>query len=250
MRNRNVQAESKPGRSAPLSRGLFRVSLVALGAAAVAVALVAGCESEVERLIQPAVAGSLTILFSSDNQGVLVSCGCTSVPTGGLAKRQTIIDKYRRVRTDVLLVDAGNMFPDHPNALKVKYLAMILEHAKYDAMGLGDQEFDLGVPKLQSLASEYKLPFLCANVRDAAGNTVVPPHVVRQVAGRRVGIFAVISDQAPPDGWLWNNHRIECPITRAAGRAFLRVSAAWFVTRAEIDKLVRAMRVWMNREKG
>jgi hypothetical protein len=217
MRNRNVQAESKPGRSAPLSRGLFRISLVALGTAAVAVALVAGCESEVERLIRPAVAGSLTILFSSDNQGVLVSCGCTSVPTGGLAKRQTIIDKYRRVRPNVLVVDAGNMFPDHPNALKVKYLAMILERAKYDAMGLGEQEFDMGVPKLQSMAGEYKLPFICANVRDAAGNPVVPPHVVRQTAGRRVGIFAVISDQAPPDApseWR-KSLKVESPIEAA-----------------------------------
>ena len=57
-------------------------------------------------------------------------------------------------------------------------------------------------------------------------------------------------DQAPPDHWLWNNYRIECPITRSPGRAFLRISAAWFVTHREIDKLARAMRDWMKQKKG
>ena len=57
-------------------------------------------------------------------------------------------------------------------------------------------------------------------------------------------------EQAPPDHWLWNNHRIECPITRSDGRAFLRISAAWFVTTGEIDKLARAMRHWMKQSKG
>jgi isopenicillin-N epimerase len=41
---------------------------------------------------------------------------------------------------------------------------------------------------------------------------------------------------------LWDNHRIECPATHAAGTVFLRVSTAWFNSFAEIDRLVEALR--------
>lgn len=36
---------------------------------------------------------------------------------------------------------------------------------------------------------------------------------------------------------LWHEFHIECPVTVAAGRTFLRVSAAWFVTHEQIDRL-------------
>ena len=175
---------------------LVRVVLVSV--------LLAGCESPVERRIQPAPPGSLTLLFSHDNQGVISSCGCPTNPSGGFAKRQTVIDKFRRVRPDVVVVDAGDMFSERPNAMKVKYLATALGRAKYDAVALGDQDFGLGVQELRSLADEHKLPLICANVRDEAGSLVFPPHVVRQAGGRRIGIFAVIADQAygsPPREW-------------------------------------------------
>ena len=166
----------------------------------VAAALVVGCESVAERSILPAPPDSLTILFGADNQGVLSSCGCPTNPSGGFAKRQTIIDKFRRVRSDVVMVDAGDMFPERPNDLKVKYLATALGRAAYDAVAMGDQEFTMGVAKLQALAAEHKIPLICANVRDASGELVFPPHVIREAAGHRIGIFAVIADDPLASG--------------------------------------------------
>jgi hypothetical protein len=195
---------------------LTDVHRVCLGVV-LAAALVLGCESVAERSIVPAPAGSWTLLFSADNQGVLSSCGCPTNPSGGFAKRQTIIEKYRRVRPDVLVVDAGDMFPDRPNPMKVKYLATALGRAKYDAVAAGDQEFGLGVAPMQALATEYKLPLICANVRDEAGKPVFPPHVIREAGGRRIGIFAVIADQAygtPPREWR-KGLKVESPIEAA-----------------------------------
>ena len=192
--------------------------VVALGAAAlVTVGLVAGCESAAERLIVAAPEGALTVVFAADNQGVLSSCGCPSNPSGGFAKRQTIIDKYRRVRPDLVVVDAGDLFPDRPNAQKVPYLARALERARYDAIAVGDQEFLLGAAHLRTLVKEQKLPLLCANVRDDQGEPVVPGHVIRTVGGRRVGIFAVISPDVmpiPPQDWR-KGLRIEPPLEAA-----------------------------------
>jgi hypothetical protein len=187
------------------------------GVLSAAAAVVVGCESVAERSIVPAPAGSLTLLFSADNQGVLSSCGCPTNPSGGFAKRQTIVDKFRRVRPDVLVVDAGDMFPDRPNPMKVKYLAVALGRAKYDAVAAGDQEFGLGVALMQALAGEHKLPLICANVCDEAGKPVFPPHVIREAGGRRIGIFAVIADQAygtPPREWR-KGLKVEPPIEAA-----------------------------------
>lgn len=41
---------------------------------------------------------------------------------------------------------------------------------------------------------------------------------------------------------LWERHRIEVPATFFAGRAFLRVSTAWFNTQDEVDRLADALR--------
>ena len=42
---------------------------------------------------------------------------------------------------------------------------------------------------------------------------------------------------------LWNEHRIECPVTvDDSGRRSLRVSTAWFITRNEIEKLGTALK--------
>lgn len=162
---------------------LLRAVLSALAIAA------AGCEPT-DRHARP------VILYAADNQGVLVACGCPSNPSGGFAKRQGLLEQYRRTRRHVLVVDAGNVMPNHPNPIKVEYLARAMARARYDAVGLGEAEFLLGVERLRDLRRRYGLPMVCANVRTPAGEYVVPPHAVREVAGMRVGIFAVIADRA------------------------------------------------------
>ncbi len=136
------------------------------------------------------------ILFAADNQGVLAACGCPSNPTGGLAKRQGLVEQYRRRRRHVVLLDAGNVMPDPNSPVKVEFLAKALARSRYDAIALGEREFLLGVDRLRELRRRYRLPFLCANVRTEAGDPVAPAHVVRKAGDLKVGVFAVIADRA------------------------------------------------------
>jgi len=188
-----------------------RLALLA-AAFGTAAALGAGCEP-------PAKDARPTLLFSAGAQGVLAACGCSSNPSGGLAKRQALIEQYRRSRASVCVVDAGDIMPEpgRPNEIKAKYLVEVLARAKYDAIGLGDQEFAQGAETLRKLAREHSLPFICANVRDEAGQPVVPPHVICEVGGMRVGLFAVIADRAygfPPMEWR-TGLKVEPPIEAA-----------------------------------
>jgi hypothetical protein len=174
------------------------------------------------------------LLFSADNQGVLAACGCPSNPSGGLAKRETLIEAFRRTRPAVLLVDAGDMMPEKPAPIKEKYVAMAAARGRYDAIGLGDQEFVLGVKRLKELKAQYKLPFICANVRDASGQAVFPESVIWTPpnAGRwgrpvKVGIFAVVADRAygfPPLEWR-TGLTVEPPIEAARRQAALLTQA-------------------------
>jgi hypothetical protein len=193
------------------------LAMAAAGALLVVSQLV-GCEHQAAAP-RPVVPGSgpPAILFSSGNQGVLAACGCPSNPSGGLAKRQAMIEQYRRTRSGLVVVDAGDTLVDRPGAIKIKYVAMTLGRGGYDALGLGDQELGLGVPELQRLAREYKLPYICSNVRDGAGQFIFPPHVIRQVGGIRVGIFAVVADEAfgfPPQEWR-KGLKVEPPLEAA-----------------------------------
>jgi hypothetical protein len=186
------------------------VAAAVCAAAACAAANGPGCEP-------PKTPPRAVLLYSADNQGVLAACGCPSNPSGGLAKRQALIEQYRRTRPHVVVVDAGDVFPDRPSPIKVKYVAMVLGRARWDAIGLGDQEFALGVPRLLELAREHNLPLVCSNVRDEGGNFVVARHVIRDVAGCRIGIFSVVADEDygwPPLEWR-KGLKVEPPIEAA-----------------------------------
>lgn len=179
-------------------------------AASVAVALLlahAACEPARRG---PALAGRPdlpVILYACDNQGVLAACGCPSNPSGGFAKRVGLVEAYRRTRPHVLVVDSGDFFPDYDHDVKVRHLAEGLARAKIDALGMGDQEFALGRDWVRRLRSEYGLPLICANVRDAAtGEPVVPGHVIVERAGLKFGIFSVIEDAAY--GWPVREWRV------------------------------------------
>jgi isopenicillin-N epimerase len=49
-------------------------------------------------------------------------------------------------------------------------------------------------------------------------------------------------DQREWRDWIWTQHRIECPVTKAAGRTFLRVSTPWYALREEIEMLMEILR--------
>ena len=161
-----------------------------------ALAQAAGCQPGEK---EPAV----VLLFSGNNDGILAACGCPGNPSGGFAKRQGLIEQYRKTRPNVVVVDSGNLFPERQHEVKVEYLARAAGRAGYDALALGVGEFLLGPARIRELRRRYDLPFICANVRDSSGEPLVPPHVICQSGGKTVGIFAVIGD------WTYGFPRLE-----------------------------------------
>ncbi len=143
----------------------------------------------------------LVVLHTNDHHGAIV-------PTngqGGLAIRSTIINRERAKYKNVLLVDSGDYNTGQPisNEFYAKPDLLAYKLMKYDVMTIGNHEFDQSkeiyqeqVDFLTSNDENASISLVNANVHyKSNGELVLPPYVVKQIAGIRVGVFGVLINQ-------------------------------------------------------
>lgn len=119
---------------------------------------------------------------------------------GGVIERAAIIDSVRNARgeSNVLLLHAGDFnqgtsyYTVFGGALEVN----LVNALGYDAITLGNHEFDNGLEDLAARVKKIDCPVLCANV-DFSGTPldgVVKPVTTVYKGGLRIGIIGVTSD--------------------------------------------------------
>ncbi len=92
---------------------------------------------------------------------------------GGAAYLAAMIKKARAKNPGgTLLLSAGDMFQGGPvsNVFRGKPVIEIMNELGFDAMALGNHEFDWGMEVLARMRKEAHFPFLAANVVDSRGN--------------------------------------------------------------------------------
>ncbi|MFI3258095.1 MAG: 5'-nucleotidase C-terminal domain-containing protein [Spirochaetales bacterium] len=156
----------------------------------VSMLLVFGCVSEPKR--NPNTEYFLTILHTNDHHGaVLAKDGL-----GGLAERATFINGVRAENENVLLLDAGdintgsalsNMFDAEVDLMAYNLLA-------YDAVTLGNHEFDGTHDKLRNQIILADFPWLSANI-EYRNKYFVEPYIIKNYDGFRVGIFGLTTNR-------------------------------------------------------
>ncbi|MBM7114003.1 bifunctional metallophosphatase/5'-nucleotidase [Archangium primigenium] len=121
----------------------------------------------------------------------------------GLAKVATLVRQARAEHPDCnLLLDTGDTLqgtplgtyyalvdnaPRHPMAVAMSALG-------YDAMALGNHEFNYGLGVLGKFKSEVNFPLLGANVRhEADGGEAFTPYLIKDVCGVKVGILGLVT---------------------------------------------------------
>ena len=117
---------------------------------------------------------------------------------GGAPALANAIRKLKRPEESCLLLDAGDWFQGTPEGTipRGRALAEIFNAMGYDAVEIGNHEFDFGESELKRLVSAVRVPVLGANVKVAATGSRVAylkPHVLRTVGGVRVGIFGLLT---------------------------------------------------------
>ncbi|MCH6554289.1 MAG: metallophosphoesterase, partial [Acidobacteria bacterium] len=125
----------------------------------------------------------------------------------GLAKVSAYVRQVRARQPNTLLVDCGDTFQGTPLA----YLAAE-KHAEepnpvvaamnamgYDAMAIGNHEWNFGLHTLWRLKEEAQFPILGANVASTYHDRLrdFKPYVIRRVGGVRVALLGLVTPSIP-----------------------------------------------------
>ena len=149
---------------------------------------------------------TLTILHTNDTHSSLVPFGPEG-RYGGIARMATLLKRLKGSDPNALVLNAGDVFVGSFEFNKyLGYPELKLMEPFYDAMALGNHEFDLGTEVLAGVLSgqlagdaPVAMPVLCANVdltSQAALKALVKPRLVKTVGGIKVGITAVVNVDA------------------------------------------------------
>lgn len=123
-----------------------------------------------------------------------------------------LIEEERAKGAPVLLVDAGDTWQDfrRPSAMVGGADDMVewMNGVGYDAMALGNHDLYWGPDRLFELVDQAGFAVLCANLEPAGGfATPFASSVVRSIAGIRVLLIGVITDQyLPHPDYPWLRH--------------------------------------------
>lgn len=147
----------------------------------------------------------VVILHTNDHHGQLVPFldPPTGRTVGGLAARATLVRRQReeaaRIGASVLLLDAGDLNTGVPESdlLDAAPDIAAMNALGYDAMAVGNHEFDPGLPALLKQREQMRFPLLSANVlRDEDGQPAFMATQVLERGGLRIGILGLTTESA------------------------------------------------------
>ncbi|MFO8030268.1 MAG: 5'-nucleotidase C-terminal domain-containing protein [Cyclonatronaceae bacterium] len=180
------------------------------------------CEYPVEQHAMDTLAAgdtvSLAVMATSDVHGRVRAWDYyrdREDPAYALSKVATLVDSIRSVHEHHLLLDAGDFLQGNPFA---EYFALhdprqrhypflqVADHMNYDAIVLGNHEFNFGLDYLNRQIGQTRTPVLGANVyHHDTERPAYPPYIVVDRAGMRIAVVGVTT----PGSAVWDRPRVE-----------------------------------------
>jgi 5'-nucleotidase len=142
---------------------------------------------------------SLTILHTNDTHSQIDPFPETHkfhAFKGGVVHRAQKIDAVRKEVDHVLLLDAGDVFQGTPyfNRFNGHLEMQVMQAMAYDAMTLGNHDFDIGIQGFQdAYKKNASFPVICSNYdcKNSGFSDIVKPYHVFEKNGIRIGIFGL-----------------------------------------------------------
>ena len=139
----------------------------------------------------------LKILYVNDFHGFAEPYKSTGsdVPLGGIAYLAGAVDRARG-KQPCLLLSAGDMIQGNPwaNLVQGKSSIEVMNAMRFDAMVVGNHEFDFGPKVLKERIAQARFPVLGANVK---GVPALKPYVIKNLQGVRIAIIGVVTPETP-----------------------------------------------------
>ena len=171
----------------------------------------------------------ITILGTSDMHGNIWGYSYednAETDNNGMARLYTYIQQVRAENPNTFLVDAGddiqgtimtddlyNKTPEEPHPV-----VTAMNYMGYDAMTLGNHEFNWGIPTMQTILSQAEFPVLAANVTDADGEFVTGAGwTIVEKDGVKVAVIGVVTPDVPI--WDGGKEGVEACTYEAANTA-------------------------------
>ena len=141
----------------------------------------------------------LFVLHSSDTHSridpIEASNSARNANMGGVARRAGLVKQFRQQHPEMLLFDSGDISQGTPyyNLYQGEVEVKSMNLMKYDAMTIGNHEFDFGLDNMARLFKMANFPVICSNY-DFEGTVLeglVKPYVVFKRNGVKIGVFAL-----------------------------------------------------------
>ena len=144
---------------------------------------------------------AVTILHTSEHHGTIqpIEHG-PFAGLGGVERRAALIKQIRQEVEHLLVVDSGDLLMG--TAMSSVYRGEVdiaaMNLMSYDAVAVGNHDFDFGTRHLKNLRKEATFPFLCTNVRPQDPD-VCQRHAIKHLGHVRVGLIGLIGKKNYPD---------------------------------------------------
>ena len=142
----------------------------------------------------------LEVLHTNDTHSCIMPLNPNLADTavagrGGFLRRVAMIKEERAKNPDLLLIDSGDFSQGSPfyTMFKGDVEVGLMNLMGYDAVTIGNHEFDFGLENMARIFKMAKFPIVCANY-DFTGTCVeglVKPYVIIKRNGLKIGLFGL-----------------------------------------------------------
>lgn len=139
----------------------------------------------------------LTILHTNDTHSQVepLDEGKRDAHCGGYARRMGLIAQERELDPNLILLDAGDFSQGTPyfNFFHGRVEIDAINLMGYDAVTLGNHEFDYGVDTLATVLQDAQFDIVCANyeVTGSPLEGIVKPYTILKRKNLRIGVFGL-----------------------------------------------------------
>ena len=139
----------------------------------------------------------LTILHTNDTHSQVepLEEGKRDAYFAGYARRMGLINQLRKEDPQLLLFDAGDFSQGTPyfNFYHGRIEVDAMNRMGYDAITLGNHEFDYGVDTLAVILKDAQFDIVCANydVTNSPLENIVKPYTILHRSNMRIGVFGI-----------------------------------------------------------
>lgn len=179
----------------------------------------------------------IRVYHTNDIHGWIMTRPDKFQPEKSVGGAEALAALIAREKGPKLVLDAGDWWQGTPEGSLSKGAAVaeVFNAIGYDAVVIGNHEYDAGAEELKALIPRIQAPVLSANTYGADGKLVpwVKPWIVKEVAGVKVGLFGLTTTGMPrlafPKHIAGLAFRREVEVAREAVKALKKAGATVIV---------------------